>query len=76
MIKNELDSKISTTYKYISYMAQSKSKPSKRDWKSEGDQENRPYGVVGINDGLVKYPVLAVEDNLQNPYVCGSISSS
>jgi len=63
VIKKALDSeKFTTTYKYISHI-RIKTKPLKENWESEDDQENRPYGIVGINDGLIKHPVLAVEDN-------------
>jgi len=48
--------------KYISHIPVTL-KPLKKDCESEDDQENRPYGIVGINDGLIKHPVLAVEDN-------------
>jgi len=62
MIKNALNLEAFTTYKYISHIPVTL-KPLKKDCESEDDQENRPYGIVGINDGLIKHPVLAVEDN-------------
>lgn len=67
-----MNSESFTTCKYISHIPV-KSKLLKENWESEDDQEYRPYGIVGINDGLIKYSLLAVEDNLDHKFE--SISS-
>lgn len=36
----------------------------KKGGASKDDQEHRSDGIVGINDGLIKCPLLAVKNNL------------